>query len=128
MASRPRQTLGPFPPGAGAGAGTSTSTFRSSVYPASISSSGPPAGASMAPPTTSAAASSHSSSALAARVEAKRAELQNLQQLRDTSGALAARMQELEQKLATLRDGTEAVACVMANWSSVLGTIQIEVQ
>ncbi|KAI5303521.1 hypothetical protein KEM56_007467, partial [Ascosphaera pollenicola] len=48
------------------------------------------------------------SSTLSSRVEAKRAELENLQQLRDTSALLASRMQALEQKLSTLRDGTEA--------------------
>ena len=32
-------------------------------------------------------------------------------------------MTALEEKLSTLRDGTEAVACVLANWESVLGAI-----
>lgn len=32
-------------------------------------------------------------------------------------------MQQLEAKLATLRDGTEAVAEVLGNWSSVLRAI-----
>ncbi|KAI5289829.1 hypothetical protein KEM54_003120 [Ascosphaera aggregata] len=48
-------------------------------------------------------------SSLSSRVEAKRTELENLQQLRDASALLASRMQELEQKLSTLRHGTEGM-------------------
>jgi DASH complex subunit DAD2 len=50
------------------------------------------------------------SSALAARIAAKRSELENLKQLKELSGALAAQMGALEEKLATLRDGTEGWA------------------
>ena len=42
-----------------------------------------------------------------ARINEKKAELENLKQLRDLSGGLAAQMEALEQKLATLSDGTE---------------------
>lgn len=48
--------------------------------------------------------------ALSMRIEAKRAELENLSQLRDLSSALAAQMQALEAKLATLKDGTECMS------------------
>ncbi len=69
-------------------------------------------------PSTSSAASSlrqpslgsqntQQSSALAARIAAKKSELENLKQLRDLSGALAIQMSALEEKLATLQDGTE---------------------
>ena len=51
------------------------------------------------------------SSALAARIAAKRSELENLKQLKELSGALATQMVALEEKLATLRDGTEGLAC-----------------
>ncbi|PGH13805.1 hypothetical protein AJ80_06193 [Polytolypa hystricis UAMH7299] len=68
---------------------------------------------------------SQQSSALAARIAAKRLELENLKQLRDISDSLAAQMQTLEAKLETLKDGTEAVACVMANWGSVLSAIRM---
>jgi DASH complex subunit DAD2 len=44
---------------------------------------------------------------LAARIAAKRSELENLKQLKELSEALAAQMGALEEKLATLRDGTE---------------------
>ncbi|KAL1953214.1 hypothetical protein VTO42DRAFT_3380 [Malbranchea cinnamomea] len=69
--------------------------------------------------------STQQSSMLAARIASKRAELEDLKQLRDVSNALAAQMEMLEQKLATLRDGTEAVACVMANWDNVLRAINM---
>ncbi|KAK2790881.1 hypothetical protein FQN52_005326 [Onygenales sp. PD_12] len=51
--------------------------------------------------------SSQQASSLAARIASKRLELENLRQLRDVSGALASQMQALEEKLATLKDGTE---------------------
>ena len=44
---------------------------------------------------------------LVARVSEKKAELENLKQLRDLSGGLAAQMQALEEKLSTLSNGTE---------------------
>lgn len=44
---------------------------------------------------------------LLARINEKKVELENLKQLRDLSGALAGQMQVLEEKLATLSDGTE---------------------
>ncbi|RAL13600.1 DASH complex subunit DAD2, partial [Aspergillus homomorphus CBS 101889] len=87
----------------------------------------------MLPSSTSAAASFRSpnqpsaiaqqSSALAARIASKKAELENLKQLRDMSSALAGQMQSLEAKIGTLRDGTEAVACVLTNWDNVLRAI-----
>ncbi|OJD19238.1 hypothetical protein AJ78_00768 [Emergomyces pasteurianus Ep9510] len=69
--------------------------------------------------------SSQQSSPLLARIASKRLELENLRQLRDVSGALASQMEALEEKLTTLKDGTEAVACVMANWGNVLGAIRM---
>lgn len=50
---------------------------------------------------------SQPSSALSTRIAAKKAELENLRQLRDLSGTLAMQMQALESKVATLKDGTE---------------------
>lgn len=49
------------------------------------------------------------SPALLARIEEKKAELDNLKQLRDLSSEVAAQMEALEQKLATLSDGTEGL-------------------
>jgi DASH complex subunit DAD2 len=68
---------------------------------------------------------SQQASALASRIAAKRRELENLKQLRDLSGTLAGQMGVLEEKLTTLRDGTEAVACVLANWDNVLRAINM---
>lgn len=87
------------------------------------------------------------SSVLAARIASKKAELDDLRELRDLSGVLAAQMQALEEKLSTLKDGTEgknsirchsyahsltciltrftAVACVLANWDNVLRAISM---
>ncbi|KAJ5159215.1 uncharacterized protein N7500_008866 [Penicillium coprophilum] len=53
---------------------------------------------------------SHQSSALSARIAAKKAELENLRQLRDLSGTLAIQMQALDNKISTLKDGTEGKA------------------
>lgn len=47
------------------------------------------------------------SSSLAALVAAKRAELEDIQQLRDTSNALTKQLEALEAKLATLQNGAE---------------------
>ncbi|KAL2042296.1 hypothetical protein N7G274_004785 [Stereocaulon virgatum] len=62
---------------------------------------------------------------LLARINEKKAELENLKQLRDLSGGLAAQMQALEEKLSTLSDGTEAVAAVLSNWHNVLRAINM---
>jgi len=65
------------------------------------------------------------SSALQARIHEKKSELESLRQLRDLSAGLAGQMQQLEEKLGTLSDGTEAVAAVMANWGSVLRAVSM---
>ena len=52
-------------------------------------------------------ASTSQSPILLARINEKKAELENLKQLRDLSAGLAGQMQMLEEKLATLSDGTE---------------------
>ena len=52
-------------------------------------------------------ASAGQSPILLARINEKKAELENLKQLRDLSAGLAGQMQMLEEKLATLSDGTE---------------------
>ena len=65
------------------------------------------------------------SSALQARINQKRAELENLRQLRDLSGNLTQQLEVLEQKLGTLKDGAQSVALVLANWENVLGVIRM---
>lgn len=53
---------------------------------------------------------------LQVRVNEKKAELENLKQLRDLSAAVASQMEALEQKLATLSDGTEGMADTETAW------------
>lgn len=67
--------------------------------------------------------SSTQSSALQARINEKKAELESLKQLRDLSAGLAGQMQQLEEKLATLSNGTQAVAEVLSNWNGVLRAV-----
>lgn len=56
-------------------------------------------------------ASTGQSQVLMARVNEKKLELENLRQLRDLSAGLAGQMSVLEEKLATLADGTEGMSC-----------------
>ncbi|KAI0124920.1 DASH complex subunit Dad2-domain-containing protein [Xylariales sp. AK1849] len=65
------------------------------------------------------------SSTLQARINEKKAELENLRELRGLSAAVANQMEALEQKLSTLSDGTEAIATVLANWHNVLRAINM---
>ncbi|KAG5952988.1 hypothetical protein E4U53_007273 [Claviceps sorghi] len=76
----------------------------------------------------SSTSSSSQSPALVARIEEKKAELQNLKELRDLSAAVANQMEALEHKLTTLSDGTEAIAAVMSNWHNVLRAINMASQ
>ncbi|KAI0200629.1 DASH complex subunit Dad2-domain-containing protein [Astrocystis sublimbata] len=71
------------------------------------------------------AQSTGQSAALLARVNEKKAELENLKELRDLSAAVADQMEALQSKLATLSDGTEAIATVVGNWHNVLQAINM---
>lgn len=75
--------------------------------------------------TTSIGASTSStiSPVLLARLNEKKAELANLQELKALTAQLAGQMQTLEEKLGTLSDGAEAVALVLSNWHNVLRAI-----
>lgn len=53
---------------------------------------------------------SQQAAVLATRIESKKAELENLRQLRDLSNALAEQMQALEEKLGTLKEGTAGLS------------------
>ncbi|KAI9785753.1 MAG: hypothetical protein M1839_008770 [Geoglossum umbratile] len=77
------------------------------------------------PPVSGSTNPTGQSPALVARINEKRIELENLKQLRDLSAGLAGQMQTLEEKLATLADGTEAVAAVLSNWHNVLRAINM---
>ena len=55
---------------------------------------------------------------LVARINEKKVELENLKQLRDLSGQLAGQMQMLEDKLATLANGTEGIHGLAADFEA----------
>ncbi|KAK0347627.1 DASH complex subunit dad2 [Friedmanniomyces endolithicus] len=74
-------------------------------------------------PSASTASNNPQTSALHSRIAEKKVELESLRQLRDLSAGLAGQMQQLEEKLATLGTGTEAVAAVMGNWNQVLRAV-----
>ena len=67
----------------------------------------PGGGASLRQPSNPSGISQQQSSALTTRIASKKAELENLRQLRDLSAMLATQMQTLETKIGTLNDGTE---------------------
>jgi hypothetical protein len=54
--------------------------------------------------------SNSQTSALQQRINEKRAELENLKQLRELSAGLAGQMEQLEEKLSTLSDGTQGAS------------------
>lgn len=62
---------------------------------------------------------------LVARINEKKAELASLKELQALSAGLADQMQQLEDKLSTLSDGTEAIAAVLSNWHNVLRAINM---
>lgn len=93
---------------------------------------------------TTRSSSTGQSPILIARINEKRKELEDLRQLRDLSAGLAGQMSMLEEKLATLSNGTEgalhcgrikdscysnlteiAVAHVLSNWHNVLRAINM---
>ncbi|OCK83622.1 hypothetical protein K432DRAFT_290656 [Lepidopterella palustris CBS 459.81] len=77
------------------------------------------------PSTSNAQSSTGQSPVLIARINEKKAELANLKELQALSAGLADQMQMLEDKLATLSDGTEAIAAVLSNWHNVLRAINM---
>lgn len=68
---------------------------------------------------------SQSQTLLQTRINAKRAELENLRHLRNLSATLATQLSTLEQRLGTLKDGAQSVALVLANWDNVLKAISM---
>lgn len=90
----------------------------------------PGGGASLRQPSNQSGISQQQSSALTTRIASKKAELENLRQLRDLSAMLATQMQTLETKIGTLNDGTEGssipvvslVICVSMDETTDLGT------
>lgn len=102
----PRQTLRPSMPSAG-------------ILNASNSSSTHTRGPSM----LGLNPSNSNNNALIQRLNERKAELANLQELKALSATLASQMVLLEEKLRTLSGGAESVAAVLANWGDVLGAV-----
>ena len=73
-------------------------------------------------------AQSGPSPALLARVQEKRVELENLKELRDLSAGLASQMRALEEKLATLADGTEGIQSSCYDHRSVADDAECSLQ
>ncbi|OQU96185.1 hypothetical protein CLAIMM_02298 [Cladophialophora immunda] len=96
------------------------------IYPSTSSGIGGGGGSTSSTNTSSTLLRSSSQPAqshLQARIASKRAELENLRQLRDLSAHLTGQLEQLETKLGSLRDGAQAVALVLANWDNVLQVI-----
>ncbi|TLD22563.1 putative dash complex subunit dad2 protein [Venturia nashicola] len=88
----------------------------------------PPTYTSSRPPPShirSGSSSTQASPVLLSRINDKKAELASLKELQTLSKALADQMEQLEEKLGTLSDGTEAVAAVLSNWHNVLRAISM---
>lgn len=65
------------------------------------------------------------SSSVAARIAAKQAELQALQQLRTESARLAQELTDLSERVDTLVAGGQTISSVMASWQGVFRAIQL---
>ena len=65
---------------------------------------------------------------LLARIHEKKVELENLKELRDLSAGLASQMRALEEKLATLADGTEGTQSPCYHHCSVADDAEYSLQ
>lgn len=59
------------------------------------------------------------------KINAKREELHDLQELRKFTGLLAARLEQIETKLDTMADGAESVALILSNWQDVVNSVSL---
>ncbi|ANZ76577.1 BA75_03509T0 [Komagataella pastoris] len=57
---------------------------------------------------------------LETRIQQKQQELESYKQIKELTSALAVSLSKLEEKLATLTDGTEAVSVVLSNWNHIV--------
>lgn len=58
-------------------------------------------------------------------VEEKRAELQNLNEIKRFTEILTDQLELLEEKLDTMADGAEAAALVFSNWQNVIKSVSL---
>lgn len=59
------------------------------------------------------------------KIADKRAELENLTEVKNLTGSLTAQLKDLEVKLAAMSDGTESVALVLSNWQNVVRSVSL---
>lgn len=62
---------------------------------------------------------------LQSRIEDKREELENLQELKKFTGILVSQLEQIEEKFETMADGAESVALVLSNWKSVMNSVSL---
>lgn len=65
------------------------------------------------------------SNSLQSKIEEKREELENLQELKKFTGILVTQLELIEQKFETMADGAESVALVLSNWKSVMNSVSL---
>ncbi|KAK6458040.1 DASH complex subunit Dad2-domain-containing protein [Scheffersomyces xylosifermentans] len=59
------------------------------------------------------------------KIADKRAELARLHEFRQLTGELASYLEEIGDKLDTMKGGTESVALILANWQNVVKSISL---
>lgn len=59
------------------------------------------------------------------KIAEKRAELENLNEIKKFTSILTNQMEELEDKLDYMADGTENVALVLSNWQNVVKSVSL---
>lgn len=65
------------------------------------------------------------SNSLQAKIDEKREELENLQELKKFTGVLVRQLEQIEDKFETMADGAESVALVLSNWKSVMNSVSL---
>lgn len=65
------------------------------------------------------------SSSIQQKIAEKRAELESLNEIKHFTSTLTRQLEQLEQKLADMADGTEAVALVLSNWQNVVNSVSL---
>lgn len=59
------------------------------------------------------------------KINAKREELHDLQELKNFTGILVSQLEQIEGKLDTMADGAESVALILSNWQNVVNSVSL---
>ncbi|RLV82749.1 DASH complex subunit [Meyerozyma sp. JA9] len=59
------------------------------------------------------------------KIAEKRAELENLTEIKNLTQNLTSQLKDLETKLSAMSDGTETVALVLSNWQNVVRSVSL---